>query len=102
MPDPDPDLELSVAALRTQLADALDTVLFDGARIRITRRGRLVAVLTPPSDLARLREGDAVRDLDARLDHARLLEKWEQIRREADHDRRVEEEQRDSIVIRME
>lgn len=100
MPDPDPEFELSVAALRNQLANALDAVLFDGARIRITRRGRLVAVLTPPGDLARLREGDAVRDLDAKLDHARMLETWEQVRREADHDRRTEEEQRDRIVIR--
>jgi len=49
-------MRLSIAEFRADMADPLNRVAYNGARIELHRRGKVVAAVVSVEDLERLRE----------------------------------------------
>lgn len=58
-------MKIGVAEIRSNMADALNRVAYQGERIILERRGKGVAAIVPMEDLALLEELEDRIDLDA-------------------------------------
>ncbi len=56
---------LSIAEVRSNLADALNRVAYGGERLLFARRGKPVAALVSPADLAALEAAEDANDVQA-------------------------------------
>ncbi|NJC70520.1 type II toxin-antitoxin system Phd/YefM family antitoxin [Planosporangium thailandense] len=50
--------EVPVTQARAEFADLVNRVAYGGERVVVTRHGKPIAALVPPSDLDRLAQGD--------------------------------------------
>lgn len=65
---------LSIAEARNNLADAVNRVTYGGERVLFARRGKTVAALVSPDDLARLQAIEDAEDVRAA---ARVLREYD-------------------------